>query len=346
VALFIAVDRFGPTRRARAVGLVETLGYSAIALASPVVGAVGVGGITALHITLLGLSVVCTLASASLLSETRGIAMLEAASPDATCQHPRGHATEVTNPRLEANSVTTSSTHLGSTLGSSGADPAANPAANAAANAAAGVFQVPISSGMAAGSDGGVGGGGSGGVASIDANGSNGGGGTDGGTDGGTRSGGNGGGGDGSIGTGRGGGEGATLPMLHGEVVWPSGRRDQHSVVRQLVLNRKSPPAKLGSAARHVASSPLPPPSHLPPVARCSDSGGFLIWHVRPGFASPIWKVWPGGFLIWQVRLAFAHVSCLDGSLMACCLVGLALNFASACNCRAAQTLDEHQLGG
>eukprot|EP00966_Prymnesium_polylepis_P211169 4890420-Prymnesium_polylepis.1 len=78
VALFIAVDWFGPTRRARAVGLVETLGYSAIALASPLVGAVGVDGIPTLHVTLLVMSLACALLSLLSLRETRDLALGEA----------------------------------------------------------------------------------------------------------------------------------------------------------------------------------------------------------------------------------------------------------------------------
>ena len=157
VALFIAVDWLGPTQRARAVGLVETLGYSAVALASPLVGAVGVDGTSMLHVALLILSLGCAAASHLLLRETRALALGEAANSTS------GHET--------------SSSGNSSAAGGSGSER---------------------------------------------------------------------------------GGRGHAAER--GAIVWPSGRRDEHSVV----------------------------------------------------------------------RLACAHVSCLDRALMASCLVGLALNFASA----------------
>lgn len=56
-ALFLAHDLFGPNRRALASGLVETSGYAAIALASPLVDAMGTSGVRAMHGALLALSV-------------------------------------------------------------------------------------------------------------------------------------------------------------------------------------------------------------------------------------------------------------------------------------------------
>ena len=165
VALFIAVDWLGPSQRARAVGLVETLGYSAIALASPLVGAIGVNGISSMHIVLLFLSLGCGAASHLLLRETRALALGEASNG---------------KPAHETSS---------SGNGSYGGDDATAAAAG-----------------------------------------------------------------------GNGGGNGGRRAVERGAIVWPSGRRDEHSVV----------------------------------------------------------------------RLACAYVSCLDRALMACCLVGLALNFASA----------------
>ena len=58
-ALFLALDILGPSRRALASGLVETAGYTAIALASPLVDALGVSAAPALHGTLLALCLLC-----------------------------------------------------------------------------------------------------------------------------------------------------------------------------------------------------------------------------------------------------------------------------------------------
>ena len=78
-ALFVSMDLLGPTRRACAVGLVETLGYTTIALASPIVAAAGHGAIDGLHAWLLALCLVCAVLSGVALRETRGLAISEGA---------------------------------------------------------------------------------------------------------------------------------------------------------------------------------------------------------------------------------------------------------------------------
>jgi MFS family permease len=70
-ALFLALDILGPSRRALASGLVETAGYTAIALASPLVDALGVSAAPALHGTLLALCLLCAGVTLFLVRETR-----------------------------------------------------------------------------------------------------------------------------------------------------------------------------------------------------------------------------------------------------------------------------------
>ena len=70
-ALFLALDILGPSRRALASGLVETAGYTAIALASPLVDALGVSAAPALHGTLLALCLVCAGVTLFVVRETR-----------------------------------------------------------------------------------------------------------------------------------------------------------------------------------------------------------------------------------------------------------------------------------
>ena len=70
-ALFLALDILGPSRRALASGLVETAGYTAIALASPLVDALGVSAAPALHGTLLALCLLCAGVTLFVVRETR-----------------------------------------------------------------------------------------------------------------------------------------------------------------------------------------------------------------------------------------------------------------------------------
>ena len=70
-ALFIAHDTLGPARRGLASGLVETSGYAAIALASPLVSAVGLGGFMGMHIGLVVLCAGGAAISVGALRETR-----------------------------------------------------------------------------------------------------------------------------------------------------------------------------------------------------------------------------------------------------------------------------------
>ena len=81
--IFIAVDLLGPARRGIAVGLVETIGYTAVASSGPFVSALGsAGGVWQLYVSLLGLALVCAAVSAGCLRESREIARREEATAD------------------------------------------------------------------------------------------------------------------------------------------------------------------------------------------------------------------------------------------------------------------------
>ena len=82
-AIFVAVDLLGPARRGIAVGLIETLGYSAVASSGPFVSALGSGaggGVWRLYASLLGLALVCAAVSAGCLRESRELARREEAA--------------------------------------------------------------------------------------------------------------------------------------------------------------------------------------------------------------------------------------------------------------------------
>ena len=72
-ALFVAHDLLGPTRRGVASGLVETSGYAAIALSSPIVDAIGLRGFVGMHVVLLCVCVGCALLTIAL-RETKAAA--------------------------------------------------------------------------------------------------------------------------------------------------------------------------------------------------------------------------------------------------------------------------------
>ena len=81
-ALFLAHDLLGPSRRALASGLVETSGYAAIALASPLVDAAGADAAGTLHAALLLLCAVGAALTLLLVNETRsGSAGVRVRSP-------------------------------------------------------------------------------------------------------------------------------------------------------------------------------------------------------------------------------------------------------------------------
>lgn len=79
-ALFIAQDILGHTRRALASGLIETFGYAAIALASPLVSALGPSAAAPLHSALLVLCLGSMFGSLLALRESNPNARLPAAS--------------------------------------------------------------------------------------------------------------------------------------------------------------------------------------------------------------------------------------------------------------------------
>ena len=84
-AIFVAVDLLGPARRGVAVGLIETLGYTAVASSGPFVSALGSdveGGVWRLYASLLGLALVCAAVSVGCLRESREIARREEAVAD------------------------------------------------------------------------------------------------------------------------------------------------------------------------------------------------------------------------------------------------------------------------
>ena len=86
-AIFVAVDLLGPARRGVAVGLVETLGYTAVATAGPLVSAYGQpGGAWRLYAAILGLALVCAAASGCGLQESRELARREEAAQQAQQQ--------------------------------------------------------------------------------------------------------------------------------------------------------------------------------------------------------------------------------------------------------------------
>ena len=79
-AIFVALDLLGPRRRALAVGLVETVGYSAVALAGVAVAAAGRGeaGVATSLVPLAAIALVGFVLSAAAQRETRGLALHEA----------------------------------------------------------------------------------------------------------------------------------------------------------------------------------------------------------------------------------------------------------------------------
>ena len=84
-AIFVAVDLLGPARRGVAVGLIETLGYTAVASSGPFVSALGSeveGGVWRLYASLLGLALVCAAVSVGCLRDSREIARREEAVAD------------------------------------------------------------------------------------------------------------------------------------------------------------------------------------------------------------------------------------------------------------------------
>jgi hypothetical protein len=83
-AIFVAVDLLGPARRGVAVGLIETLGYTAVASSGPFVSALGrvEGGVWRLYASLLGLALVCAAVSVGCLRDSREIARREEAVAD------------------------------------------------------------------------------------------------------------------------------------------------------------------------------------------------------------------------------------------------------------------------
>lgn len=80
-AIFLAVDLLGPSRRSAAIGLIETSGYTAIALASPLVSATeragGEAAIDLHNLALLVLAVGCAALSVYPLRETAGKVLAE-----------------------------------------------------------------------------------------------------------------------------------------------------------------------------------------------------------------------------------------------------------------------------
>ena len=113
-AIFVAVDLLGPTRRGVAVGLVETLGYTAVASSGPFVSALGSeveGGVWRLYASLLGLALVCAAVSVGCLRDSREIARREEAVADGAAAD--GTAAGEAAPAAEAEERAASATRRG-----------------------------------------------------------------------------------------------------------------------------------------------------------------------------------------------------------------------------------------
>ena len=110
-ALFIAHDVLGPTRRGVASGLVETVGYGAIAISSPVVSAVDgftVDGFTLMHLGLLTICVGGAAVTVVGVRETKPTTTTSSALADDAARLVRGrrsHGTLPACPRLRRNDV-------------------------------------------------------------------------------------------------------------------------------------------------------------------------------------------------------------------------------------------------
>mgnify|MGYP002834556300 FL=1 len=117
-AIFVAVDLLGPARRGVAVGLIETLGYTAVASSGPFVSALGSdveGGVWRLYASLLGLALVCAAVSVGCLRESREIARREEAVADGAAAD--GAAAGEAAPTAEAEERTASATRRGAASG-------------------------------------------------------------------------------------------------------------------------------------------------------------------------------------------------------------------------------------
>ena len=91
-AIFVAVDLLGPRRSGVAVGMMETLGYTAIATSGPALAACGTGDcVRRMYLGLLALALACAAASAGLMRESRETARREeAATTTAAATAPAG----------------------------------------------------------------------------------------------------------------------------------------------------------------------------------------------------------------------------------------------------------------